>query len=294
MSLYNDLIEQGTESIENYLDVVEKQLAKAYADAYRSAVSELATFYADGIPEGIKEAQKYNRLTNLIKKLEVQVKQSVQSATAITGESSYKSVLDSFENFWYSYEQAYGQVAFGILPVDAIRASVFSEVSGATFVKRYGKLYTSTTQAIAESITRGIALGQSYKKTAEELKGYFNNMLYQSDRVVRTESHRCWVDGANSAYDRADEMGIDGNRVWTTTFDGRTRPSHARMNGVETGKDGLFKTPWGKVEGPGYGPADETINCRCTVYFRLADPELNDEPEWTFNEWQNKYGQKRK
>jgi len=291
MSLYRDLLEQGTDRIEDYLDVVEKQLAKSYSASYKAIKAQLADFTATGL----EDANKYNRLKNLLTEMSKEVKKSINYAKALTEDTSANSVLDAFETFWYSYENTYEQVAFGILPVDAIRNSVYSQVSGADFATRYGKLYTGTIDKIAETITRGIATGQSYTKTASEMKDLFNNLLWQSDRVVRTESHRCWQDGSTQAYERAKEKGIDGERVWLSTRDGRTRPDHARMNGVAVNKkDGLFHTPWGKVISPGYGPASETINCRCDSYYRIEGTEKNETPNWTWEQWREEFGQKKK
>jgi hypothetical protein len=126
------------------------------------------------------------------------------------------------------------------------------------------------------------------------MKDLFNNLLWQSDRVVRTESHRCWQDGSTQAYERAKEKGIDGERVWLATKDFRVRPEHAQMNGVAQKSDGLFHTPWGKVISPGYGPANQVIGCRCDTYFRIEGTEKNETPNWTWEQWREEFGQKKK
>jgi SPP1 gp7 family putative phage head morphogenesis protein len=297
MTQYEQLLETGRAAVEDYQAVIEKQIAKAYLDAYKEASKELATLYADlGADLTLPDAQTYNRLPKLLKEIEKAFKQATGKSINLTEGLETFIFQESWNHFWYAYETVYGSVAFGVLPVDAIRASVFSEVSGADFVKRFGKLYQGSIERIAEAITRGIATGIGYKKTASSIMDQWNNTVYQAVRVVRTESTRNYTEGSIAAYDRAREKGIDGSVVWISTFDGRTRDTHAQLNGQKANKEGLFYIGSDSAKGPGlFSEPQNSIQCRCSTRFQVAGPEeLETIKDWKYSAWREQYGSTKK
>ena len=72
----------------------------------------------------------------------------------------------------------------------------------------------------------------------------------------------------------AELEGMDVVRIWTATKDDRTRDTHRLMDGQEVvGLDTPFTLPDGKpIRWPQDDkcPAEETINCRCTIRYRLV------------------------
>lgn len=287
---YLDLIQYGKDAVDDYVAIAEKQLAKMYLEAYRTADQELAAFM--GRFGDLPEAQKYNRLAGLKNSIAKEyyrlTGKAIDTATK-TGEASY---LGAYESSWFGMEKSTGLgLNFGVPPVDAIRASVYSEVSGASFKVRFGKLYQTTTDKVAEAITRGLDTGQGYAKTAREVKDLWTGSYYNAVRVIRTESTRNFQEGNLLVYQRAEDAGIEGAMTWLSAFDGRVRPDHARMNGKSAGKDGYFNTPWGKSTGPGDGPADQVIACRCATYYKLKGFEEDYSPDWSYKEWKQEYGE---
>jgi SPP1 gp7 family putative phage head morphogenesis protein len=210
---------------------------------------------------------------------------------AITGttNTSTNAVTTGYDANWFAMEQVEGRLAFGNINVDAIRASVYSEYSCANFITRYGNLYQSTVDKVAQAITRGIVTGQGYAKTSMAVKDIFGLSYSDTIRIIRTESQRAFTEGALKSYERAKEQGIEGVVTWLSTFDGRTRPDHARLNGKEADKNGLFHIGSLSADGPGHwGDASQDIQCRCTTYYKLDGVE--GLPNWSYKTWEKKYG----
>jgi SPP1 gp7 family putative phage head morphogenesis protein len=233
------------------------------------------------------------RLENLKAEIAKEYRSLTGKSVTMCGDTSQQSYIGAFEQSWFNMEKSIGSsLTFGIPPVDAIRASVYSEYSGASFPYRFGKLYTSTTDKISEAITRGLATGHGYRKTASEIKQYFDGSYNNALRVIRTESTRNFTEGNNYAYQQAKDQGIEGVETWLATFDGRTRDSHARLNGQEA-KDGYFKIDGDKAIGPGlFSSPENSINCRCSTYFKLSGFDYS--PDWKYKTWKNEFGEWKK
>lgn len=102
---------------------------------------------------------------------------------------------------------------------------------------------------------------------------------YRATTIARTESMRAVTVGQRSAVRQMLASGaIDDSRVrrfWVPTYDGRTRDSHREIPGLnEEGvkMDEPYVTPLGPLMFPRdpNGTGDNTINCRCTERFALA------------------------
>jgi SPP1 gp7 family putative phage head morphogenesis protein len=265
-------------------------MAKVYLEAYKQVEKDLAEFL--GRFGDIDEAQKYNRLAGLKATIAEQLKGLSKESIKLCTESSEFSFSNAFQSTWFNMEQSIGEsLEFGILNLDAIRASVFSEYSGAAFPYRFGKLYTSTVDQVAEAITRGLIQGTGYRETAKQIKDIFEGSFNNAMRVIRTESTRNLTEGDLEAYDRAEKSGIEGVKTWLSTFDGRTRDSHARLNGKEADSKGFFNADGNKTQGPGlWGVASEDIQCRCTTYYKLKGYEKDYAPDWQYETWKKRYG----
>lgn len=130
---------------------------------------------------------------------------------------------------------------------------------------------------ITGQVSRGISSGMTFDQIAQQLAGTskigFNNAI----RIARTEGHRIQVQSAMDACHDAKDMGADVVKQWDSTLDGRTRPSHRRVDGEireleEPFSNGLM------FPGDPAGGAKEVINCRCALLQRakwaLDDDEL--------------------
>ncbi len=68
---------------------------------------------------------------------------------------------------------------------------------------------------------------------------------------------------------RAGEAPLFTHKRWVAALDGRTRPSHAAANGQRVPVDGVFLVGSARLDAPHdpTGPAEEIVNCRCTLTY---------------------------
>jgi hypothetical protein len=112
------------------------------------------------------------------------------------------------------------------------------------------------------------------------------------------------VKGQMDLYDKAEDLGIEEQRIWDATLDTRTRTSHGKLDGKPSdGKDEgghWWFTDVGKVYGPMQsGRASFDINCRCRVRSQIEGykPKVRrirgqqgPQPYQTFDEWARPQG----
>lgn len=130
---------------------------------------------------------------------------------------------------------------------------------------------------ITQEISRGIASSLSYSDISRNLKNISGVPLYNAKRIVRTESHRIQQQSTEDSRRIAKNKGADIVRMWDAALDGRTRDSHARVDGEIRELDEKFSNGL-MFPGDPSGSAAEVINCRCVALTRarwaLDDGEL--------------------
>ena len=118
---------------------------------------------------------------------------------------------------------------------------------------------------ITASVTSSILQGKSIKHMADDLQSRIVTM--NRDSAIRTA--RTAVTGAQNAgrmdsYFAAEKMGIECRKEWMATLDGRTRHSHAMLDGEVVDNDKKFSNGCRFPGDPNGAPA-EIYNCRCTL-----------------------------
>lgn len=159
------------------------------------------------------------------------------------------------------------------------------------YMKQYatmtaGKRITSITGVTKEQIQRimkavieqatdeGLGAAETARniKRALATEGEAIN-TWRALRIARTEVMTASNQGSlKGAQDLVRDTGIKMNKVWIATLDDRTRDSHIEMNNVEVDINDDFKLISGAtMDGPGdaTAPADEVINCRCSIAYRV-------------------------
>lgn len=155
---------------------------------------------------------------------------------------------------------------------------------------------------ITASVTSSILQGKSIKGMADDLQKRITTM--NRDSAIRTA--RTAVTGAQNAgrmdsYAAAEKMGIKLKKEWRATPDGRTRHSHAMLDGEKVDQDKKFSNGC-RFPGDPQGPPWEVYNCRCTLVAavdgvdtsdamrRVRNPETGKNeviPDMTYREWAN-------
>lgn len=170
----------------------------------------------------------------------------------------------------YTIEQVAGDVGFDLWDEQTVKRLIAERPELMPYyppkraLKRgidlaYGK------KQITASVTSSILQGRSIKGMADDLQSRITTM--NRDSAIRTA--RTAVTGAQNAgrldsYYAAEKMGIKCRKQWMATLDGRTRHSHAMLDGEIVDNDKKFSNGC-RFPGDPNGPPSEIYNCRCTL-----------------------------
>lgn len=264
-----------------------QELKKQYSRALKDIQEKIKLFQAD--IDLLDQALSQDGLDDATKALLQSQKRSKvyqqQYQRALSGQVS--GILDKMHGDSYAsidkylngcYETGYigtmydiaGQGIPLIVPIDqaAIVKAVLtdSKVSNGLYAA-LGVDVAKLKKTITQEISRGIASGLSYADIARNLKNAVNVPLYNSERIVRTESHRIQQQSTEAARKAAANRGADVVRQWDSALDGRTRDSHRRVDGEIREIDEKFSNGL-LYPGDPSGRAAEVINCRCVALTR--------------------------
>lgn len=171
------------------------------------------------------------------------------------------SVFDlNMEYVWRDIESASG-----------VKFSVSGAYSTSRFTRRaYREMENSRylRREVEKAFRQGFHRGEDIRNIRNRIMGVGNVSRNQATTIARTEVTRAQNSGRNKVFDAARKDGIKGKKKWIATNDGRTRHSHAFLNGElrEVGEpysNGLM------FPGDPNGSAEEVVNCRCTEVFEV-------------------------
>lgn len=172
--------------------------------------------------------------------------------------------------------------------------------------KRLGEDINHLKRKVKAEVSRGIVEGKSWNEVAERLAHSMNSPFKVAKnnamRIARTEGHRVQCEAQMDACNHAKSKGADVVKQWDSTLDGRTRPSHKRVDGEIRELNESFSNGLLMPSDPKGHPA-EVINCRCALLQRakwnLGESELQtlqDRAEFfgldkadSFEEFKEKY-----
>lgn len=178
-----------------------------------------------------------------------------------------------------------------VIPVDqaaAVKAVLTdSKVSNGLY-NALGVNVKKLKKAITQEISRGIASSLPYSDIARNISSVSKAPLSRAKAIARTEGHRIQQTSARDAQYAAKKKGADVVKQWDAALDGRTRPSHARVDGEIRELDEKFSNGL-MFPGDPSGGAAEVVNCRCTANTR-ARWALDDEELQTLKERAEYFG----
>ncbi len=111
---------------------------------------------------------------------------------------------------------------------------------------------------------QGILQGESMDKIAKRMMNVQEMNKTQAIRSARTIVTGAENKGRQDSYARAEADGIILQKEWLATNDGRTRHSHAALDGAIVDQDKKFGNGL-MFPGDQNGRPEEVYNCRCTV-----------------------------
>lgn len=178
-----------------------------------------------------------------------------------------------------------------VIPVDqaaAVKAVLTdSKVSNGLY-NALGVNVKKLKKSITQEISRGIASSLPYSDIARNISSVSKAPLSRAKTIARTEGHRIQQTSARDAQYAAKKKGADVLKQWDAALDGRTRDSHARVDGEIRELDEKFSNGL-MYPGDPSGGAAEVVNCRCTANTR-ARWALDDEELQTLKERAEYFG----
>lgn len=181
----------------------------------------------------------------------------------------------------YTIEQVAGNVGFDLWDEQAARRLIVEQPElmpnypPARALRRGIDLAYGRRQ-ITASVTSSILQGRSLRGIADDLQQRITTV----DRTSAIRTARTAFTGAQNAgrmdsYAAAEKMGIKLKKEWLATLDGRTRHSHAALDGEKVGTDDKFSNGC-RFPGDPQGRPGEVYNCRCTMVAALDDVDTSD------------------
>jgi SPP1 gp7 family putative phage head morphogenesis protein len=115
---------------------------------------------------------------------------------------------------------------------------------------------------------QGVLQGESMDKIAKRLRNVQEMNKTQAIRSARTIVTGAENKGRQDSYARAEADGIILQKEWLATNDGRTRHSHAALDGAIVDQDKKFDNGL-MYPGDPSGRPEEVYNCRCTLVAKV-------------------------
>ena len=158
-----------------------------------------------------------------------------------------------------------GGYSFTLVDADTVRNLAVTDAS----LLPYKKIDPSkdiqwNMKKINAETLQGILQGESMDKIAKRLRNVQEMNKTQAIRSARTIVTGAENKGRQDSYASAEADGIILQKEWISTNDGRTRHSHAMLDGAIVDQDKKFDNGL-MFPGDPNGRPEETWNCRCTV-----------------------------
>lgn len=276
----------------------EKELVREYKDALTDIKKELSRLYEKHSVDGTltyAEMSKYNRLKSLTDTLNVELAALGQAQDKTIKTLVGNAYEESFYRYGYSLDASLGtDIGFGIVNRDTILGLINEpNVSGLSLKDQLSRQRYDLLIRQRQTMVQGFIKGDSYPKIARAITDSFGTSLNNALRIARTEGTRAATEGQVAAYDEAEAKGVEIERIWIASLDGRTRGEHRDLDGQPADEEGLFHYGTMTAAGPGlWGDAAMDINCRCDIRAEVKGfpPKLRRDKEGvgeylTYYEW---------
>lgn len=123
---------------------------------------------------------------------------------------------------------------------------------------------------ITSAVTQGLLTGESIPKIANRLQSITTMNKVSAIRNRRTTVTAAQNKGRIYQMEKQIKAGIRVQKEWLATQDGRTRHSHALLDGERVDVDKKFSNGL-MYPGDPEGAAEEVYNCRCTLVYFYPD-----------------------
>lgn len=162
-----------------------------------------------------------------------------------------------------------GGYSFTLVDADTVRNLAVTDTSLLPYKKLDpAKDIPWNMKKINAETLQGILQGESMDKIAKRLRNVQEMNKTQAIRSARTIVTGAENKGRQDSYARAEADGIVLQKEWLATNDGRTRHSHAMLDGAIVDQDKKFDNGL-MYPGDPSGRPEEVYNCRCTLVAKV-------------------------
>lgn len=272
----------------------QKEVQQVFLDSEKEVLKKLKKNYQDALDEintkiEILLARQDADMQHVIYQVEYQkaLKTQVQGILDTLQANEFETVSEYLAK---SYEDGFigtvydmqGQGIPLIMPIDqeqVAKAIQHETKLSESLYNSLGKDIKVLNKQIAGEISRGISTGMMFSEISRNIAGYAGISRNKAMRIARTEGHRIQCKATMDAQFKAKEKGADVVKQWDASLDGKTRPTHRKLDGQIRELDEEFEVSGYKAMMPGgFNKASEDINCRCALLQRarwaLGESEL--------------------
>ena len=299
-SVYGEAAKELQETVDNYFRQFEKRDAEM-KELIGTVVNGKEWTERDYKQWRLNQIGRGERFKALQKRVAERYTEANQTAVSYVNDAT-AGIYSLNRNYAaYTIESVAGDVGFDLWDEQTVKRLIKDEHDLMPYypAKRelnrgidldYGK------RQISACVTSSILQGKSIKGMADDLQKRIPAM----NRTSAIRTARTAVTGAQNAgridsYSAAQKMGIKLKKEWLATLDGRTRHSHAMLDGEQVDNEKKFSNGC-MFPGDPNGPAAEVYNCRCTLIAAVDGVDTSGAkrrdgygvmPDMTFAQWQN-------
>lgn len=245
----------------------------------RSLEAEMETFFEQVLREVAEFALEHAQIP------------TEESITAALNPTDLKVLLSKWQSEmddkitpqmkkWYSRQM---EISADVLP-DKAKAFLGPNVRDARAVERVKQIdnrlrgvgdtmYDSATDAMRTALERG----EGPLTAARRVREVLGSTSGRATLIARTESAAA-VNGADwSVASELHKAGVVTTKEWLSTSDSRTRETHRAADGQIVPQDQPFLVGGSTIQFPAdpSGPADETIQCRCSTLLGVDESTID-------------------
>lgn len=219
-----------------------KAILKEYKNSRNNINQLLANLYIQNANDGVIDySQLY--LTGRLNQFNNEVEQELNNLATkeialITGILGTIFVLSHYKTA-YTMEKSFGiAIDFNLLNPSIVNEFLNFDWSGIPFSERIWNNQRALRNALRTELTRGIREGQKLETIAKAFTKQFGSKVFQSERLVRTETARVISSAQEKIYQ---ESGVVQQVVYNATLDNRTSDRCRSLDGKIFKIDDLHK-----------------------------------------------------
>jgi hypothetical protein len=235
-----------------WLLVVEEEIARMFANEIKSIAREAANLYFDSLTASGDYAVfdviriRWENFVN---------NQVVNTFAGLYSDGSISVFMQAPGAAALSIEAASQWVA--VVNTDAVEYA-------RTMSNRLVDVGDDVWSGLSQQISDGIQSGDLRDRLREVIQKTDGFSEVRAERVARTEVTRAFNAGSLAGAQALGEFG-PVEKVWATGLDGRVRDTHLEAEGQYVPINDSFDVGGFAMSAPGDGPAEECVNCRCTM-----------------------------